>query len=277
LGQAHTTHASDGRTLCYAEYGDLGGHPVFSLHGTPGCRLLGARSIENDLEGLLRALHVRLIRYDRPGYGGSDPKPGRLIADSAADLEAVADALGLGRFAVVGGSGGAPPAVAAGALLPERVERVAVVAPLGPLDGMGRELFLEGQDEEGRAYCEDCLLGEEAMLKRFAREDAEYREAAAENPLSADVFEQTRRGLQGWLDDDAGWSLRPWGFDVGAVSQRVQIWFDPADKLLPPQHARWLAEHLHSAELRETSALGHGSSGDPRGDWRELYSWLAGG
>lgn len=274
MGQAQTTHAPDGRTLCFAEYGDLGGHPVFSLHGTPGCRLLSSRSIEFDLEGVLRSLDVRLIRYDRPGYGGSDAKPGRLIADAAADIEIVADTIGLARFAVVGSSGGAPPALAAGALLPERVERVAIVAPLAPL---APEEFVRGADDEGRAYIEDCLAGEEAMLKRFTREDAEYREAASADPRSADVFEQTRNGLQGWLDDDAGWALRPWGFDLNDVRQRVQIWYDVEDKLLPPQHPRWLAEHLHSASLHETSALGHGSAGDPRPDWRTLYSWLATG
>lgn len=274
MGQAQTTKAPDGRTLCFAEYGDLGGHPVFSLHGTPGCRLLSSRSIEFDLEGLLRTLHVRLLRYDRPGYGGSDPKPGRLIADAAGDIEAVADAAGLNRFAVVGSSGGTPPALAAGALLPERVERVALVAPLAPLPP---QEFVRGTDDEGRAYIEDCLAGEEAMLRRFTREDAEYRESASADPRSADVFEQTRNGLQGWVDDDAGWALRPWGFDLADVGQRVQIWYDVEDKLLPPQHPRWLADHLHTATLHETSALGHGSTGDPRPDWRSLYSWLATG
>ncbi|HEX6489528.1 MAG TPA: alpha/beta hydrolase [Candidatus Dormibacteraeota bacterium] len=273
MAQAQTTSAADGRVLCYAEFGDLGGYPVFSLHGTPGCRLLSSRSIEFDLEGVVRSLGVRLIRYDRPGYGGSDPKPGRLISDSASDLEAVADAVGVARFAVVGSSGGTPPALAAGALLPERVERIAIVAPLALLP---REEFLRGTNEEGRAYIEDCFAGEGAMLKRFAREDAEYREAAAEDPRAADTFEQTRNGLQGWLDDDAGWALRPWGFEIGDVGQRVQVWYDPADQLLPPQHPHWLAEHLHNATLHETDALGHGSEGDPRADWRALYGWLAG-
>ncbi len=51
---------------------------------------------------------ARLISYDRPGYGGSDRRPGRRVADVAEDVARVADALGLDRFAVAGRSGGAP-------------------------------------------------------------------------------------------------------------------------------------------------------------------------
>ncbi len=230
-----------------------------------------------DLEGLLRALDVRLIRYDRPGYGGSDRHPGRTFADSAADVEAVADAVGVERFAVEGGSGGTPHALAAAALLPERVERVALVAPLAPYDVMGGEEWSRGQDDNSRSYVADCLAGEEAMLRRFAREDVEMHEAAAEDPKQGAVLEATRNGLWGWVDDESSWALRPWGFDLGAVRQRAQIWYDPSETVLPAQHAYWLSEHLHSAQLCESDALGHGSQGDPRPDWKALYAWLASG
>lgn len=276
MAQAQTTHAADGRTLCFAEYGDLGGHPVISLHGTPGCRLLSAAAVRSDFEALLRSVGVRLIRYDRPGYGGSTRHAGRSVADSAADVESVADAVGVVRFAVEGGSGGSPHALGAAALLPERVERLALVAPMAPYDLMGADEWSRGQQDDIRTYITDCLAGEQAMLHRFAAEAAEMREQAAADPDAAAVFESTRNGLWGWVDDEAG-NLLPWGFDIAAVTQRVQIWYDPEETVLPGQHAHWLGEHLHSAELRESRALGHGSQGDPRPEWRELYSWLAGG
>ena len=47
---------------------------------------------------------------------------GRSVADAAADIAALADELGFERFAVVGGSGGAPHALACGALLADRVD-----------------------------------------------------------------------------------------------------------------------------------------------------------
>jgi pimeloyl-ACP methyl ester carboxylesterase len=256
VGQAQTTTAPDGRTLCFAEYGDLAGHPVISLHGTPGCRLLSPRSTALHLEGLLTSLGIRLIRYDRPGYGGSTRHPGRKVADAAADVDTIADVLGVARFAVEGGSGGSPPALAAAALLPERVARVALVAPLAP--GLG-------------SVSEDP----DARLHRLAREAAEMRRQAASDPAAAAIFEATREGLWGWFDDELA-AGGPWGFDSGRVSQRVQLWHDPADRVVPTAHANWLAENLRHAELRETGALGHGSTGDPRPDWRELYGWLAG-
>ena len=40
--------------------------------------------------------------YDRPVYGGSTPVPGRDVASAAGDVAAVADALGIERFAVDG-------------------------------------------------------------------------------------------------------------------------------------------------------------------------------
>ena len=58
------------------------------------------------------------VSYDRPAYGGSSPNPGRDIASAAADVAAIAGVLGIGRFAVLGHSGGGPHALACGALLP---------------------------------------------------------------------------------------------------------------------------------------------------------------
>ena len=87
-------------------------------HGTP--------NVGTPPEPLLPASAERGIRwvsYDRPGYGGSTPHPGRDIASAAADVEAIADALGIDRFAVLGHSGGGPHALACAALLGDRVRR----------------------------------------------------------------------------------------------------------------------------------------------------------
>lgn len=80
---------------------------------------------------------MRLISFDRPGYGGSERLPGRRVADVAADVAAIADAMGLDTFAVVGRSGGGPHSLACAALLPDRVTRVAVLVGLAPRDAQG--------------------------------------------------------------------------------------------------------------------------------------------
>jgi alpha/beta hydrolase fold len=78
---------------------------VFWHHGTPN---IGAPP--EPLFPAAARLGIRWVSYDRPGHGGSTPCPGRDVASEAADAAAVADALGIGQFAVMGHSGGAPAA-----------------------------------------------------------------------------------------------------------------------------------------------------------------------
>src|SRR3954467_650154 len=132
---------TDGRTLCYADWGAApggapDGYPVFALHGSAGCRLLVGSP---DKVG---ALGARLITYDRPGYGRSDRRgPETAVADHVGDVEAIADALRIGEFAVTGGSGGGPHALAVAARLADRVSRVSNYAAIAPLDLMGFDAY----------------------------------------------------------------------------------------------------------------------------------------
>ena len=134
--------AADGRTLAVEEYGDPGGRPVLVHNGTPNSRYLYQRVVA---DGAARGL--RLIGYDRPGYGGSSAHPGRTVADCAADVRAICAALGVPRLATWGISGGGPHVLACAALLPDLVVAAASLASLAPygvdgLDwyaGMGQE------------------------------------------------------------------------------------------------------------------------------------------
>src|ERR1700742_4514404 len=128
MASTNTVALDDGRTVAYAEWGDPTGRPLFSLHGTPGCRL----SRHPDPR-LWSGLGLRVITLDRPGYGCSTPLPGRRVAHAAHDVGAVAEALGLERFLVAGGSGGGPHALACAAGLGDRVTACAAVASAAPL------------------------------------------------------------------------------------------------------------------------------------------------
>src|SRR4051812_42639133 len=110
--------ADDGRTLCFAEWGDPNGFPVIALHGTPGGRL--NRSAFQDR--VVQA-GARVITYDRAGYGSSDRLHGRVVVDCVPDVRAIADQLRLDRFALTGGSGGGPHCLAVAARLGDRVVR----------------------------------------------------------------------------------------------------------------------------------------------------------
>jgi pimeloyl-ACP methyl ester carboxylesterase len=116
-----TVAVADGDQLLAREWGPSNGFPVIAHHGTPSCRLDRPGRAADDRRG-----EVRLISFDRPGYGGSPARPGRDVAAAACDVVAIADALGLHVFAVYGVSGGGPHALACPALLGERVTRVAV-------------------------------------------------------------------------------------------------------------------------------------------------------
>lgn len=230
--------------------------------------------VQNDFESLLRSLEIRLITYDRPGWGRSDRKPGRDVSDSASDVAAIADALGISRFAIEGGSAGSAHALATAVLLGSRVLRAAVVCPMAPYAELGREEWTRGQDTEVVQYVEWCLEGQDRMSVEFAREDAQMREAAAaDDPEQQATFEQTRSGIWGWVDDELA-AFKPWGFDPAAIAVPTAIWYDPEEDVLPHQHAEWLAASIPNATVVTTVALGHRRLGDPRPDWSRLYSWL---
>ncbi|MBC7801768.1 MAG: alpha/beta fold hydrolase, partial [Gemmatimonadaceae bacterium] len=117
----------DGRAIAVEEYGDPAGLPVLYFHGWPASRLEA---------GLIPELPVRLLAFDRPGYGRSSPQPGRTLLDWPRDVAEVADRLGLDRFHVVGLSGGAPYAVACAYAIPDRVRGMALVCPVPPAHGI---------------------------------------------------------------------------------------------------------------------------------------------
>lgn len=114
----------DGRRLAYAEFGKPDGSPVLYFHGAPSSRL------EPLLIGdeVWSRLGLRVIAPDRPGIGGSDFQPKRGFSDWPKDVVALADALGLKRFAVLGNSGGGPYAAVCAARIPERLSAAVIVS-----------------------------------------------------------------------------------------------------------------------------------------------------
>lgn len=129
--------APHGRTLEVHEEGDPEGLPVIVHHGTP----MAGLQYEPHAE-LAREQGIRLIGYDRPGYGGSTRDSGRRVADCVADVTAKADALGLDRFASWGVSGG-PYVLACAALCDGRLTAVASLAAVAPWP----TLLVHGDDD----------------------------------------------------------------------------------------------------------------------------------
>ena len=273
-----------GRRLNVLELGDPNGSPVIFHHGTPG-----TRKAHNQQRSVLAG--TRAIFYDRPGYGGSDAQPGRDVAACAADIAAIADALGIDTFAVYGSSGGGPHAIACGAVLGERVTRVAVVAGFAPADDPELD-FLAGMSELNVAELRAALKGEAALT----RELEGFVEAASGDPdaiiddIVSELPEPDRRalarpdiravfretigesvggGLRGWIDDDLAFA-RPWGFDLGDVRQDALLLQGEHDLLVPRAHMRYLATKLPRARLEIVAGGGHTLFDETR----DVVRWL---
>ncbi|MGH3187398.1 MAG: alpha/beta fold hydrolase [Streptosporangiaceae bacterium] len=117
----------DGRTLAVEDAGDSHGSPVMVHVGTPNSRHLYGRTVAD-----ATARGLRLISYDRPGYGESTPDPGRTMADCASDARAICEALEIERLAMWGLSGGGPHVLACAALLPDLVAAAASLCSPAP-------------------------------------------------------------------------------------------------------------------------------------------------
>ena len=290
MPEAHVTRAADGRTLAYAEWGDLEGFPVFSLHGTPGSRL-GRHSDENAYVDA----GARVIIYDRPGYGGSERHPGRRVVDCVGDVDAIADHLGIERFAVIGGSGGGPHALAVAARSPDRVTRATCAVGIAPYETENFEYFA-GMDPNNVKELGWALEGEAVLVPELEREAADMLERVAADPAKllgddwdlsdADRAELARKerhdivrqwtseafrnGVWGWVDDDLC-LLKPWGFDVAEIHVPTRVIYGLTDVLVPRSHGEWLARNVPNAEVVVEEDKGH--LPDPA-LVTERYGWL---
>src|SRR5580765_6137063 len=285
-----TVAAADGRTLAVAECGDPYGFPVFSLHGTPGSRFGG--------QGLANAhasVGARVITYDRPGYGGSDRFRGRRVVDCVADVSAIADSLGIDRFAVSGGSWGGPHSLAVAARLPERVTRAACIAGVAPFDMPGFDWFA-GMDAVNIEEIGWALEGEDVLAREIERTAAGMLERVADDPskvisdavelseadravmasperheaIRKGINEAFRPGVWGYVDD-IFCLIQPWGFDVTEIRVPTRVLYGLTDVLVPRQHGEWLAHNVPSAEAVVDEQGGHFA--DPN-LVTERFGWL---
>ncbi len=158
---------ADGRTLHVYDEGDPHGAVVVVHHGTPSSGRLYPAAVDD-----ARARGIRLIGYDRPGYGGSSARPGRSVGDAAGDVAELLDALDVDRFASSGHSGGGPHSLACAALLPERCVAAAALASPGPYGAEGLD-FLDGMGEINVEEFDTALAGPEALEPAIRRDQTE--------------------------------------------------------------------------------------------------------
>ncbi|MGD0700235.1 MAG: alpha/beta fold hydrolase [Trebonia sp.] len=290
-----TVQTPDGRVLAVEEAGDPGGRPVLVHNGTPNSRhLYGPDARDAAGRGL------RLIGYDRPGYGGSSPRPGRTVADCASDVRAICAGLGIDRLAMWGASGGGPHVLACAALLPDLVAAAASIASLAPFDAAGLDYF----DGMGKENVDDTLLvlNDEAAARAKTEKDreellAEPADDAAGSPdgtpdafesllapvdaaaLSGELGEYLQTsmrdglapGSEGWWEDNC--LIRPWGFSLADIKIPVLLLHGRHDLFVPFGHGEWLAAHIPGVEARLYDDEGHLSLLKNRVS--QVHGWLS--
>jgi pimeloyl-ACP methyl ester carboxylesterase len=253
---------ADGRILRYCLYGPADGSPVVLHGGSPSSRWKWP-----DLTYAMEQSKLRLLVYDRPGYGGSTRRIERTVADVVDDVLALANAHGWRRFAVFGGSGGGPHALACAALLADRVTRCAVLSGIKP-------------GEPGKPPREETAVRSrltKTAAEIMSRIDAGGPEVstvpgppAREDP---DAMARLRAtfidGMDGWVDDSLALA-QPWGFEPEKITVPVEIWYGTDDSSIPSEHSEWLLTHIASAQ-------GHPYTGGHLPDvdiYRQIYDWL---
>ncbi|MBP2674094.1 MAG: pimeloyl-ACP methyl ester carboxylesterase [Deltaproteobacteria bacterium] len=275
-----------GMRLGVAEYGRPGGRPILYFHGLSGSRLeasLADRAADD--------LGVRLIALDRPGMGLSDFRPDRKIPDIVSDTERLADALGLGRFAVLGVSAGAPYALACGIRLAGRVTCVGLVSSAGPFSekryraSMGwitkaalrAALIAPGlAGRLLRGVMRGILTEPERFQTRFAAHaGSPDREILLANRsvFSRNLRESFRKGEAGPLLD-ALLLARPWEIPLSDIARPVFLWHGEKDRIVPPEVGTRLSGEIPGCRSFFLPEEGHFSL--PVRRIREILSILAG-
>lgn len=263
---------ADGRNLAYAEYGAPGGKPIFYFHGSAGSRLEPAMLDGADLE----KAGVRLIGCDRPGMGGSDFQPGRGYSHWPADITALADSLGLGRFGVFGVSGGGGYVSACARLIPERLSAAVIASGAGwmgspearaRLPFMGRltwglaarsvrltGLFLsltkppvQGDAAKIRGQLKRSMPPEEAVI---------FEKPGRLEAFIASATESMRQGMQG-IAWDTHLCARPLDFRLEEIRFPVRLLHGEADRNVPVAIARKVAAAIPGCQATFYPGDGH--------------------
>jgi len=279
----------DGRTLAVQENGDPGGIPVLVHGGSPNSRRIYA-----PVSADAAARGLRLISYDRPGYGGSTPSPGRTVASCADDVRAICAALGIDRIAMWGISGGGPHVLACAALLPGLVVAAASLASPAPHGAEGLDWFAGMGQDNARDFklMQDNLAAARAKMTKDREEflatpnediakgmaslltptDAAALTGDMAEHLSCSIKDGLAPGDQGWWEDSVAF-FGPWGFEFAQISVPMLVVHGREDRFVPFGHGEWLAAHVPGAEPWFLGNDGHVTLLANR--IGEVHAWLA--
>ena len=281
----------EGGRLLRVEVAGDGDPVILAQTGTPNAGVLFEPWVQD-----AAARGLRLVTYDRPGYGGSSAQPGRTVADCVTDVRAIAEALGFARCAVWGFSGGGPHALACGALADDLVAAVATIGSPAPPDAPGLDYFADMPDDALQDHA--LFTTDRAEWERLSaqqceaartRSHAEFVDTWSEGKATVDqaalrgnfgtwLDRAVRTGItpviDGALDDNIAIFYAPWGFETASITVPVKVWHGTQDHFVPYAHGRWLTEHIPGAESDLNVTDGHLTV--PAERIGDVHEWLAG-
>lgn len=260
----------EGRDLLVESTGNPTGSALLFHNGTPTSRRIFQGMAE---EANARGAH--LLSYDRPGYGGSTPQPGRTVADSTDDVLAITKHFGIDRLAIWGISGGGPHTIAAAILLSELVCAAATFASLAPYttsdfdyfegmperkvkqrmlyfsDPVGFQVHLQVSRQEILNATDDYLQAKLAAMPPGARISSSFHQFSYETMQMA-----VKSGIEGyWEDYQAFYS--DWGVELSTNTVPIRLWHGRGDLDVPYHHSQWLSKAIPHSELHLSQLDGH--------------------
>lgn len=252
----------DGRQLGYREYGAADGRPVFLFHNIMGS------SMEPPPGGAeaARALGVRLIVPERPGYGDSDPQPGRTKRDWCEDIHELARALGLERVDIIGHSIGTQYAIACAEMLEHEIGRVVLVSTMPRPEDVRRAKDVPSSIRHGSLIIRYAPFMVKPIMQMLLRGNIE---SFYENQLSylrpqsqagrldrelmmnpafrayciANFSQSAKQGVDAWAEE-LKLGLSDWGFTVRNQAIPYQLWHGGCDDICSLDMVREIARDL---------------------------------